>query len=180
VKRDLDPVTPSDAPPLRFDAIEDGPQLPTAAWHRKIRRMHKHWQAIHPAPGVLPARKHLDPLAVPDLLPNLWLLDVEAETLRLRYRLVGTRIVEAAGEELTGKWLDEAHPNLAHHPQYLDRYRAVVHGGRPSWRRGRARLWTNRAYHEIENIVLPFAGDGTRVDLLVVLTVLYRSQGGSE
>jgi hypothetical protein len=173
-------VTTSHALPGFDDTVEDGPQLPATAWHRKIRRIHDHWQAMHPAPGVLPARKHLDPLAVPDLLANLWLLDVEPATLRLRYRLVGTRIVEAAGEELTGKWVDEAHPSVVHHPHYLDRYRAVVRDGRPSWRRGRARLWTNRAYREIENIVLPFAGDGARVDLLVVLTVLYRNDGIGE
>jgi hypothetical protein len=159
---------------------DDGPHEPTASWHPKIRCVHEYWLRIHPGTGNLPGRQHFDPLAVRPLLPNLWMLDVQRDPLRFRYRLAGTRIVEAAGVEPTGEWLDDAHPNVRRHPEYLDRYRAVVREGKPRWRRGRARLWTNRDYREIENVILPFSADGAQVDLLVMLTVLYRPDGSSE
>jgi hypothetical protein len=155
------------APPADFDE-----------WHPKLQRLFRYWQSIHPPHG-LPGRQHLDPIALGDLLPGMWLLDVQREPFRLRYRLVGTRIVEAIGHETTGQWLDEAHPHVIRKPDYFDRYRGVIATKAPSRRRGPARLWTNQDYREIENVVLPLATDGTSVDVLAVLTVMYRLDGTS-
>ena len=144
------------------------------SWHPDIARIHGYWRSIHPPVG-LPGRQHLDALEVPkDLLPRIWLLDIQAEPLRLRYRLVGTEIVRTIGREVTGQWLDEAHPHLKGDLDYLARYRRVMATRAPSWRRGRAMLWTHQDYREIENILLPFARDGVGVDMIMVLTVLYR------
>jgi hypothetical protein len=154
------------------------------ALHPKIARAHAYWRAIHPPPGpqgpVLPGRQHFDPVAIPDVLPGVWMLDVQREPFRLRYRLAGTRIVESIGQEITGRWFDEVHPEATGQPGFLDRYRSVVDGGRPSWRRGRPRLWNRRGCDELENIILPFAGDGTHVDMLFMLTVIYWRDGRSE
>ncbi len=148
------------------------------AWHPKVLRFHAYWQEIRPAAG-LPGRARFDPAAIPDLLPGIWLLDVHRGPLRLRYRLVGTRIVEAIGREVTGQWLDEAHPHIARDPSVLARYRAVVETGVPSHRRGRIRFWRHHDYREIENLVVPFAADGRSVDILAVLTVLHGTDGRS-
>jgi hypothetical protein len=145
-------------------------------WHPKLRRLLQYWRSIHP-PAGLPGRQHLDPLAISDLLPGIWLLDVQRAPFRLRYRLVGTRIVEAVGRELTGQWLDEAHPHILKDPNYPSRFQEVVETGVPSRRRGAARLWRHEDYREIENAIFPLATDGHNVDVLMVLTVLYRSDG---
>lgn len=147
-------------------------------WHPKLQRLFRYWQSIHPAHG-LPGRQHVEPLALADLLPGIWLLDVQRQPFRLRYRLVGTRIVEAIGQETTGLWLDEAHPHLLEHKHYLDRYERVVAGKVPDWRRGPARMWTHEDYREIENVVLPLASNGTDVDVLLLITVMYRLDGTS-
>src|SRR3546814_10213652 len=56
--------------------------------HPRVRRIVEHWASMGP-PGRLPGRPHLDPLHIPSLLSNMWLLDVEREPrLRLRYRLI--------------------------------------------------------------------------------------------
>jgi hypothetical protein len=135
--------------------IDDAAQ----AWHPKLQRLLQYWKSIHPPQG-LPGRQHLDPLAIADLLAGIWLLDVQREPFRLRYRLAGTRIVEAIGREVTGQWLDEAHPHLAGKPEYLERFREVAETGVPSRRRGPARLWRHEDYREIENTVFPLATDG--------------------
>ncbi|HVM81635.1 MAG TPA: PAS domain-containing protein [Stellaceae bacterium] len=143
-------------------------------WHPDIAGIHDYWRSIHPGTG-LPGRQHVDALEIPrELLPRIWLLDIQAEPFRLRYRLVGTEIVRAIGREVTGQWLDDAHPHLKDEPDYLARYREVLATGMPSWRRGRAMLWTHQDYREIENILLPLARDGASVDMIMVLTVLYR------
>ncbi len=54
-----------------------------------------------------PARRDIDPLHIPKVLPVLTLVDVFHDPLRFRYRLIGTKITEMAGRDATGKWLDE-------------------------------------------------------------------------
>jgi hypothetical protein len=110
---------------------------------------------------------------IPELLPTLWLLDVQHEPFRLRYRLVGTGVVAARGRDQTGQWLDEAHPEVKDDPSYLERYRAVVATGIPSWRRGKPRFWFHEDYGLIENLILPLATDSVTIDMLMILTVMY-------
>jgi hypothetical protein len=173
------PLT-SDIPP-RLDIVPR-PEIPqgslwaddvvAAQWHPRIAQFFTYWRAIRPASG-LPGRKHFDPLAIYGLLPGIWLLDVQHEPFRLRYRLVGTEAVEAIGTEVTGQWMDEAHPAVSQTPGYLDRYRAVVRQKIPSWRRGTPQLWTHKKYGTLENMVAPLASDGVTVDILVALTVFH-------
>jgi hypothetical protein len=50
----------------------------------------------------------------------------------------------------------------------------------PSWRRGPPRQWSRRECIEIQNLILPLTADGTTVDMLLTLTVMYWSNGTSE
>jgi len=150
-------------------------EFDTAEWHPNLRKMLAYWRSIHPPVG-LPGRRHLDALAIPkELLPGVWLLDVQREPFRLRYRLVGTEIIQAIGREVTGQWLDEAHPHITDDADFFARYRRSIETGEPSQRRGRARLWINRDYREVENIILPLASDGRTVDMLLLYTYLHRA-----
>lgn len=145
-------------------------------WHPKLRRFLNHWRAIHPPKG-LPSRRDFDPMRIYDLLPNVWLLDVWPGPFRLRYRLIGTRIVATIGRDATGAWLDEAHPHIARNARALERYRAVVDRHTPSWRRGPPRLWRHDDYGEVENLIVPLASDGRTVDILAVMTLLHGVDG---
>lgn len=123
----------------------------------------------------LPGRQHIDPTTLPArLLPSLWLLDVQREPFRLRYRLVGTAIVEAMRADPTGKFLDDAHPHVKQRAEFFERYERVVRTGIPSRRRGIAQLWIHADYREIENLILPLASDGTNIDIIMVSTKLFR------
>lgn len=142
---------------------------PAPHWHAKIAQFFRYWRSIHPVKG-LPGRRHLDPLAIPSLLPGIWLLDIQREPFRLRYRLAGTETVEAIGVEVTGRWMDEVNPRPLQDDSYLDRYRAIVEQRLPSWRRGPPLLMSRRV-RTIENLVVPLAADGLTVDMLAGLTV---------
>ncbi len=61
--------------------------------HRSIREIYDYWVSINPADGA-PARRDLDPVDVPKLLPNLWMANVEREPIRFRFRLIESAIVE--------------------------------------------------------------------------------------
>jgi hypothetical protein len=142
-------------------------------WHPNLMRLYEYWRSIHPAGGGLPGRQHLDPMEIPELLPSIWMLDVQREPFRLRYRLVGTRIEEVRGHKLTGSWLDESSPEIVNFESYYRRYRDAVETGQPRWRRGRGQMQHLRDIDELENILLPLAADGKTVDLLLCKTIYY-------
>ena len=70
-----------------------------------IRSLHRWW--IDKAAGDLPDRADFDPADFKRLFPNLFIADVEPQPFRIRYRLMGTRAIEATGMDLTGRYLDE-------------------------------------------------------------------------
>ncbi len=55
----------------------------------------------------LPLPSAIDPTEIPGLLPFLVIAQIEAAPFRVRYRLVGTRLVEAHGADYTNRYLDE-------------------------------------------------------------------------
>jgi len=146
-----------------------------AEWHPKIAAIHAYWQGIRPAPDLLPGRQHFEPLDVPDLLPHIWLVDVERKPFRLRFRLVGTAHVEIRKRDLTGCYVDEEFPTS---PVFTHRAREVVATCGHSWRRGRPN-WDlgDEAFAALENIILPLARDGRTVDMLLCLTIYHRIDG---
>ncbi len=54
----------------------------------------------------MPARRDIDPVEVPTLLPHLQLIEIVAGG-RFRYRLIGTALAEAFGRDYTGQYPDE-------------------------------------------------------------------------
>lgn len=75
---------------------------------QRVHRLHEYWRSKAGADGSVPQRRDIDPTDLPDLLPNLMLVDVERDPLRFRYRLVGTRVVDFSYHDFTGTYLDEA------------------------------------------------------------------------
>ena len=72
--------------------------------HNDIKLLYDYWCRMAP-PGRLPGRQHVDPIDIPHLLPNIWLLDVHRDPIRFWRRLVGTRIEEFACKSLGNGWV---------------------------------------------------------------------------
>jgi len=144
----------------------------------RIRRLYDYWRSVHPASGGLPGRQHIDPAAFPELLPWLWLVDVERQPLRFRYRLVGTEQVQAMEADLTGRYLDEAHPvfrTSVTYPQYI----AAAERGEVGYYRGPPAFHITKKHVAIERVLLPLARDAHQVDILLALTVYRRASAAS-
>jgi hypothetical protein len=148
----------------------------SAAWHPKITAIHEYWESRKPAPEQLPGRARIDPTEIPSLLPHIFMLDVLDRPLRFRYRLVGSKLVMAGGRELTGRLMEEAHPNLLTADTYAD-YPACARDHRIGWRRGGTVFDWGREHVQIERILLPLAADGRAVDIVLGLSVLFDSAG---
>ena len=134
-----------------------------------IKSLYDYWCEISP-PGGLPERQHFDPLDVPKLLPNIWLIDVSREPLRFSLRLLGTRIEEFSG----GRWKRFHNQNL-HNEGVLARVQSnlaeVVETHEPSWRRGRPLISWEQEFATLERIYLPLARDGETVDMILAITI---------
>jgi PAS domain len=157
----MNAAPPSDAPPLD-------------TWHPKVRRLLGYWLNIRPLPDLLPGRQHFDPLHIVPLMPYVWMLDVVDG--RLRYRMLGTRMVDAMQRDLTGWWLDEAHPGFLTHPlahYFEERWSS----GKPTWRRGRPFIHVDPDIYEMEQVILPMARDGRIADMLLCITVFFNADG---
>jgi hypothetical protein len=164
----------SEAPAPLPDIPAGSRLLDTSGWHPAPTELYRHWLSLCPSEQELPGRQHLDPAHFPHLLPHIWLLDVARDPMRFRYRLVGTRLDQVMGINITGRWMDEVHSQVE--AACFERYHRMVESGLPSWRRGRPLIWYGKVA-EIENVLLPLARDGRRVDMVLAQTRFYGSDG---
>ena len=147
-----------------------------SAWHPHCRSFYDYWLRITP-PGRLPGREHVSPFDIVPLLSRVWMLDVVRHPLRFRYRLVGTGEALTLGREVTGQWVDEAHPEFLRSAALQDRYRYMADCGQPTWRRGPARWRHDPRHLIIENCIVPLARDGVTVDILFAFSMAFFANG---
>lgn len=124
-------ITPQSAPSLDF--IKQAGEVQDS----NVRQFLQLWFEAR-SNGKVPGKDFLDPLRLRFLLGSLSLLEVQADPLRFRYRLVGTDIVQRLGHELTGHWLDE-HPDPAWRPFLLKGATMVHHAAMPVYGHVQAR-----------------------------------------
>jgi hypothetical protein len=160
-------------PPL---VITDATLLAQGGAHWKIRQGYAYWKSIHPA-GGLPGRQHLEPLAIPDLLRHVWLADLALDPFQVRYRLAGTGVVAGLGREVRGLPFHEAHPGAAAETFYRRRIMAMIETRAATWRRGESKLWEHEVWLNVENLILPMAADGQRIDMLLGVSLFFDGHG---
>lgn len=132
------------------DADDRDPREPGAEGFTAIRRvslaavadrlsvaqtsLYAHWTAQRGA-RAMPDRRDIDPLDLPrPALPYLFLTDVVRSpdgNLRFRIRLAGTAMVELAGREPTGFFVDEVHPDKRYGAYIGALYAACVRRSAP-------------------------------------------------
>jgi hypothetical protein len=159
------------------DFVEIHAEPDLGAANLRIQRFWRYTQACRRDDG-LPLRAHFDPIDIPELLPNIWILEADSDNARLCYRLAGSKIVTGMGFEPTGRCMtDIMAARLQDNPQLLDRYWHCARSGIATWRRGPARFWPKMDYTEIENLVVPFAVADSHVRHLMAMSIHYRNDG---
>lgn len=151
--------------------------LPADA-HMMVRRAYDYWLSIHRPDGGLPGRQHFDPTAIPKLLPHVWLVDVEAQPLHLRYRLLGNEIRRVSGRDdsAIGRSFNDFDPDFAPGNARYESFAAVIRDRQPEYRRGAPRFPPGLDHLSIERILMPLAADGSTVDMLFCLSVFLPRQ----
>ncbi|MGH6930345.1 MAG: PAS domain-containing protein, partial [Dongiaceae bacterium] len=113
------------------------------------------------------SRRDLDPTEIPRLLRNMMLIDVSRDPFRFGYRLIGTNVVDATGENRTGKDFDvvgffSANPTIKQEYVTVATTGEPLHSFEPFYR-----LDTRREY-DVERLLLPLSSDGVTVDMILV------------
>jgi hypothetical protein len=145
--------------------------------HPRIVRLVDYWRGLAPGLGLLPARRHFDPMRVPELLPNLWLVDVvRGPPRRYRYRLVGNALIDAGAPIRPGLFIDEMDDRIDQQAAHAA-FDGVVDTHRPDWRRGPPIIQHLKFISELERVLLPLAEDGQTVDVVLGMTVFYLLDG---
>lgn len=133
-----------------------------------MRRIHDYWKSRH-HDGRLPRRDDIEPADLTDLLPNIFLVDVEEKPRRYRIRLAGSEVVACFGVDMTGKTIDEY--DLAdERTAILEQYDLAVETRAPIYHRHE--FWTAAYEHHLnfERLLLPLSSDGKQVDKLLGCT----------
>jgi hypothetical protein len=133
--------------------------------HPILRAFYDYWRTL-PAERGLPGRQHVDPTAIHNLLPWLFMVDVERPLPKpvFRYRLAGTGIVDLCDFEITGRTVEEAFPEKAAELN-ADFARTMV-ATHPIYRS--TPLPVSRKWHvRVERLICPLARNGTEIDMLI-------------
>jgi hypothetical protein len=144
-------------------------QLTDAAAIRdaRLRRLYEYWLAKK-GQRRFPSRAEIDPMDFAYVLGHVILFDVVRDPLRFRVRVHGTEMVEKAGYDLTGKFLDDL-PITDYRLYVRQRCEDLVRNGVPMLvTHDRTLDGKPRRY---EAIWLPLAGDGDTIGMLLCALV---------
>jgi hypothetical protein len=132
----------------------------------RIRQLFEYWQSKC-RDGRLPRRADIDPTEIPQLMPNILIVDIEQDPFRVRYRLVGTQIVEATGFEFTGRYLDDIVLPDDEGP-FLESYRLASASKAPVLARMKWHL-DDDTVGEYDVCFLPLSDDGETVNKVLAM-----------
>lgn len=145
--------------------------LPSEPATEPIRRLLRYWRSK--CVGSASTRRDIDPVALPYVLPNLFILDVHADhepRQRFRFRLFGTGLARVHGRDLTGRTF---HESLE--PESADgavRYAmSVVDDRAPRFVAGKMHYLRNKDWLSFENCILPLQGETGAVTMILGATV---------
>jgi hypothetical protein len=124
--------------------------------------------------GRIPARRDIEPLDIPELLPQIILLDVTRKPWHFRFRLIGTNVVYHLSEDWTGSWFSEI-GHMAAPSRIFTACVNVASSGNPL-RNQTPYIGPHSNFVSSEDLILPLSDDGETVDKLLVF-VEYFSKG---
>ncbi len=131
-----------------------------------MRLLYDYWEAKR-AGRLAPGRAEIDPGEIKELLPYLLIGEFLSSPFDVRYRLVGTAVIEAYGHEFMGRNL-RAMPVTTGLERWLAHYRNVMHQRHPLYGRYRGEIGPN-FLRFVDYGVMPLSNDGIHVQNFVEL-----------
>jgi hypothetical protein len=145
---------------------------PPEKLHPKIRAVIDYWRSIHPAGGGLPGLTQVNPLDIPSLLEDIWILDVRRDPYRFTVRLIGEKTRRSGAPFHKGFDFDALGDGKVR-DNLLAVLKKVAETHEPDWYRGPPNVSHTVELHELERVILPLASDGKTVDAILILSFFY-------
>ncbi|MEA2782481.1 MAG: hypothetical protein QOK29_4025 [Rhodospirillaceae bacterium] len=124
-----------------------------------------HWEAKRGG-RLAPRWREIEPGDIKPVLPFISVADVFESPFDLRFRLVGTAIVEAAGYDFMGRNLRGMEVLDSDVEGWLKYYRRIVDEKRPLF--GRYRVTADSEFLRIaDHVALPLSDDGLTVNRII-------------
>ena len=123
-----------------------------------------------------PRRADIDPETFRRHLGELMLIEVDRAPLRFRYRLIGAKITEAAGYDMTGETFEDQ-PDPVFRAFCIALFTEALEHGDPVSAAG-TRVIADEPF-QFDSLLLPLSSDGERIDqYLAKLVYPKRLNGG--
>lgn len=143
-----------------------------APTHPIASQLFDYWNGLCEGDQDVPQIGNFDPLEIAEIMPHIAIVDiVDADKFKYRVRLFGTELSELAGEDRTGKMLDDfrfGDQDAAHLQTMFNRWRLLlskcIKSRAPNYTTG-LHSDAERQYLKVHTAVLPLAdakGDVTR------------------
>ena len=150
----------------------EGGDLPlrpiSAVPEARLRKLYAFWRGLAPEPAV-PRRADMDPFLVPDLLPWLFVVDIEHDEQgvpHFRYRLAGTGITTLLDLEATGKYIHDVVESGS-----VDTIRTVYEWplrlGRPVYSRTAMTFRGGSHQRVVSRLIAPMSRSGQGIDMYI-------------
>jgi hypothetical protein len=134
--------------------------------HPTLVALYRYWDGKRGG-RMMPARRDLDPSEIVKLLPHIYMVDVERDPLRFRYRLIGTAICAFLGRDYTGRAVDAATYGEGEIlSRLLQLFTAVVETRGPVAYKGNIWYVSGREWRQVEALLMPLSHDGATVDII--------------
>ena len=82
-------------------------ETPPVVADEGLRTLYEYWRALGTAASGLPPVQAFDPLHLPKLLANVWIMEVAPDTHRFRMRLAGESINAIYGRNIGGHYFSD-------------------------------------------------------------------------
>lgn len=131
----------------------------------ELENLLEYWKELKQG-QALPFRQQFDPVAVPQCLKYIVLLDVEEVSPRYCIRLAGSAVNPAHLKPITGRYIEEIF-SKKDLDVILPQYEHSVQYGVPTFMHGSAEMLSH-VFLKYERLILPMTSNGIRTDKLVV------------
>src|SRR5260370_14140032 len=154
------------------DALTDSEAAVSPITDRRLRQVKDSWRC-KAAGRAMPRRADIDPTEIPNLLPDVMLVDVLPQG-RYRYRLIGTENALAQGMNATGRYLDEVLPGREYKAHVIALYDECVGSRRALYSECLFMAPGRRAPERPTKVLfMPLAAGGATVHMVFVMQVFF-------
>lgn len=142
---------------------------PETRWRPELIRFVAYWREKAPDSGV-PPRAAIDPLDITDLLPRVWMTDVEHDPFRLRYRLIGTEVAKRIDIDPVRRHVDEVFPGFLNSPLEMEA-KTVAHDNILALYDGPPIMASDPALYRVQRVTAPL--EGSPANILIGFNLFY-------